>query len=63
MEYNVLESIWFNKIGIVCVQTEYDGIKYYIGQGQGLDMQQDEQHIATWGQPFYPNVINAFLSK
>lgn len=52
MEYNVTQSIWYGKIGIVTVQTEYDGEKMYIGQATGLSQEDDEQHIATWGMPF-----------
>ena len=52
MEYNVIDSVWYNTIGIVWVKTEYDGVKAYIGIGSGLDQKADEQHIAAWGQTF-----------
>ena len=46
MQYEVLNSIWFGKIGIVEVKTLFNGIKYYIGKGNGLNQEDDEQHIA-----------------
>ena len=61
MDYKVLGSIWFNKVGIVRVQTAYDGIKYYIGQGDGLSMEDDEQYIAAWGSTVAPDVVRSFM--
>lgn len=59
----ILDSYWFTPmggdiIGIVKVQTEYDGIKYYIGTvykypGEGgLDKKNDEKTIAENGAKF-----------
>ena len=59
----ILDSIWFTEmgsykpIGIVAVQTEYDGIKYYIGTGYGVDRDLDEQKIAKKGARFHPSYI------
>ena len=61
MNYNVLESMWFGQTGIVKVQTEYDGVKFYIGTGFGRDQKEDEQYIAAWGKPVYPNAMQHFL--
>lgn len=53
----VLESVWFTPmggacIGIVMVETQYDGIVFYIGQGVGVNQQNDEQLIAERGARF-----------
>ena len=45
-KYDVVKSIWFNRIGIVKVQSQYFGFKYYRGEGKGLDQEEDEQKIA-----------------
>jgi len=49
-------SVWFslmscNIIGIVTTNNGYEE-KAYIGIGQGLDTQEDEKHIASYGTPF-----------
>ena len=49
-----------NLIGIVKVQTEYDGIKYYIGPislqyGESLEKERDEVNIAETGARFPEN--------
>lgn len=62
-QYNVLESIWFGKVGIVRVQTEYAGVKYYIGVGEGLSQEADEQQIAAWGRKAAPEVIKQFFQE
>lgn len=52
----ILDVMWFcaghGNAGIVRVQSEYEGIKYYIGQCSGLDEESDTQHIADWGSSF-----------
>ncbi len=57
MTSKVLASVWFNPmggacIGIVMVETEYDGIVFYIGQGAGVNEANDEQLIAERGARF-----------
>ena len=57
MTSKVLASVWFNPmggacIGIVMVETEYDGIVFYIGQGAGVHRPNDEQLIAERGARF-----------
>ena len=54
MTSKVLDKMWFNLVGIVKVQTEYDGIKYYIKEVDGLDEDRDAKSIAFWGATF-PN--------
>ena len=49
-----LDVRWFNDIGIVQVEDEYEGIKYFIKYGLGEDEKTDIQHIMDWGSRF-PN--------
>ena len=62
-KYNVEKSMWFNRIGIVKVKTDYFGYKYYIGQGVGLDQEEDEQKIARNGMPVHKSLINEFFKE
>jgi len=53
----VLEAYWFTSmggepIGIVKVQTEFDGIKFYIGNAPGMDEDSDAHYIADRGAKF-----------
>ena len=53
----VLDSVWFSPmggavIGVVAVETEFDGLCFFIGQGAGHDKRNDEQHIAERGARF-----------
>jgi hypothetical protein len=52
----ILQSQWYtNKdgtIGIVRVETDYDGIQYFIGHVSGLDEQSDTKYVADWGSRF-----------
>lgn len=53
----ILDTKWFcgrTNVGIVRVEDEYDGIKYYIASIEGLDEAVDAQFIADWGSTF-PN--------
>jgi hypothetical protein len=47
---------WFNSvdtcIGIVKVETQYDGIQYFIGACSGQDAEADSRWIADWGGRF-----------
>ena len=63
MKYDVQKSIWFNKIGIVKVKTKFNGNKYYIGTGGGLNQNIDEQHIAKLGMPVHPEIMVEFFKK
>ena len=62
-KYEVVNSIWFNHIGIVKVKTNYFGFKYYIGAGIGLDQEEDEQKIARNGMPVSKSMINEFFKE
>lgn len=53
----VVDSIWFTPmggacIGIVMVETEYDGFCFYIGLGAGHNEQRDAERIAETGARF-----------
>lgn len=46
---------WYNGhscVGIVYAHDEYDGPKFYIGVGIGLDEDADVRHILAWGAKF-----------
>jgi hypothetical protein len=51
----IIDSVWYGVIGIVMVQSEYEGTKLYIGQGKGFNQKEDEDYIAKWGMTFNPN--------
>lgn len=56
----ILDVKWYcaghGNCGIVRVQDEYDGIKYYIGsfpgEERGHNEEEDKQWIADWGSSF-----------
>lgn len=51
----MIDVRWFsgrNCVGIVKIVDPYDGVKYYIGVGQGIDEGFDAQLIADWGAKF-----------
>lgn len=53
----VIASTWFTQmggsiIGVVAVETEYDGLCFYIGNGAGYDQTNDEKYIAERGARF-----------
>lgn len=59
----ILDVIWFSGascVGIVKVEDEYDGIKYYISSASGMDERVDMEHIAAWGATF-PRDVGEFL--
>ena len=47
---------WFTSvdacIGIVKVETQYDGVQYFIGACSGYDEEADSRWIADWGGRF-----------
>ena len=51
----ILDVAWFSgrdTVGIVRVEDEHDGVRYYIGVGDGHDESGDIQKIADWGSSF-----------
>ena len=57
----VVDSYWFNTIGLIKIRTETGELKYYIGQGKGHNQQEDEQIIATTGMPVAPKHLKLFF--
>lgn len=62
-EYNVVDAIWFNAIGIVRVRPEVGDDKFYIGEAEGVDEEDDVQRIATWGTPVRPEDFKEFFTR
>ena len=55
----IIDVIWFNGtscVGIVQVEDQYEGIKYYIGSAAGHDEETDKELIASWGAKFPKNI-------
>lgn len=56
MTTKIIDVAWFNGrtcVGIVKVEDEYDGIKYYIGSTPfATDEETDMKFIADWGAKF-----------
>ncbi len=49
----VLDTYWFQQGGIVRIEDEYEGIKYYIKSVELPTTEEaDAQHIADWGNTF-----------
>jgi hypothetical protein len=51
----ILDTYWFSGGGIVRVETDYDGVKYYIGTWGphgGEDEDTDARYISDWGNTF-----------
>ena len=54
----IIGSYWFHQmgnplaIGIVKIDDEYDGIKYYIGNAIGGSEEEDAKHISKTGAKF-----------
>jgi hypothetical protein len=50
------EVMWFcaghGNVGIVRLNDQYDGIKYYIGACSGDSEDMDIDHISNWGSTF-----------
>lgn len=63
---DILDSVWFGNltegttIGIVKINTGY-GVKWYIGLAEGDDKSYDEQFIAKWGTPIFPDQLKEFF--
>ena len=55
----ILDSMWFINCGIVRVQTDYEGIRYYIRGIQSNEWstpEKDAELIADWGSSFPDSV-------
>ena len=64
-DVTIHEASWFTNgpgtVGIVRTSTPYDGTKYYIGTGRGLDEREDVLHIADYGSTFPFEAGNALF--
>lgn len=56
----IVDSIWFNTIGIVVIETAEGKHKAYIGLGDGFDESADQQLIARIGMPFNIKMSQAY---
>ena len=55
----ILDTYWFNNGGIARVETEFDGIKYFIrsiDSGRNGSQEEDALYIAEWGNTFPSDV-------
>jgi hypothetical protein len=62
----ILDTYWFNGGGIVKVQTQYDGIKYFIGTWGplgGMNEQKDADFIADYGNTFPVEAGDALFGR
>jgi len=48
----VYDGIRDGTTGIARVETDYDGIKYFIGHVSGIKETLDAQYVAEWGSTF-----------
>lgn len=66
----ILDVMWFSGrhglVGVVRVDDDYDGIKYYVGacpgEAAGHNEEEDKQWIASWGSRF-PKHVGDVLFK
>lgn len=58
----ILESVWFDKIGIVKIDNGYE-TKWYIGVGKGNNKELDEKIIMHGGMIFSPKALQSFLKS
>jgi|AntAceMinimDraft_7_1070363.scaffolds.fasta_scaffold01077_2 hypothetical protein len=60
----ILDNVWKagrSCIGIVLVQTEYDGQCAYMEVVPGFDEKTDIQHVASWGTKLTFNEAKGFF--
>jgi len=56
----IVDAYWFGTIGIVKIHNGFE-TKWYIGEGRGIDEENDRQQIAKYGIPFYPQSMDFFF--
>jgi|694.fasta_scaffold12565_5 hypothetical protein len=61
MTYKVVDSCWFNEIGIVKVENATGDFNLYIGKGDGKDQRADEQKIAATGVKVHRDILVKFM--
>ena len=62
----ILDVMWFSGtscVGVVKVEDEYDGVKYYISSATGMDEDVDMEHIAAWGATFPKDIGDLMFAK
>jgi len=62
----ILDVKWFcgrTNVGIVMVNDEYDGIKYYISSVSGVNEELDKKFIAEWGSTFPKEAGDALFRR
>lgn len=66
MTMKISDVVWFSGtscVGIVKVEDEYDGVKYYISSATGMNEEVDMEHIAAWGATFPKDIGDALFAK
>jgi hypothetical protein len=62
-----MSFIWFTNahgvIGIAKVETQHEGIKYYISAVSGLDVAIDEETVISWGARFPDSAGRALFGE
>ncbi len=60
----IIDSIWFNEVGMVSTKNETGEVKFYIGKARGCIQEDDEQCIADHGTKVNTeDVINFFKTN
>lgn len=57
----IIDSVWFDKIGIVKVDIGYE-TKWYIGTAQGHNKELDEKRIMHSGMQVVPKLLEKFFT-
>lgn len=63
MAREIIDSIWFNDIGIVATRNDMGQVKFYIGKGNGINEIDDNLKIASCGTRVIPDYIKKFFDK
>ena len=58
----IIDSVWFDKIGIVKVDTGYE-TKWHIGIGKGNNKEIDEKIIMHGGMQVHPKALQLFFKS
>jgi len=58
----IIDSVWFDKIGIVKIDNGFE-TKWYIGMAGGHNKELDEKRIALAGMPVHPKLLQGFFKS
>ena len=61
-DYQIIDSVWFDKVGIVKISNKYQH-KWYIGVGKGKNQKLDEEYVAKRGCPIDINSLAYFFNN